>query len=153
MNIDKAIGYLEKVKNEFPTKKHPILYANHCEYLELAISALQAQAERRWIPVTERLPKPEVRVLICAESHVTGKTYKHIAAAMYEDGTVWREESTWNFNDLDNYDTYDEEQDDWKIPEGWWEYTIYNGEEGNYPVDDFVTHWMPLPEPPKEENE
>jgi hypothetical protein len=68
--------------------------------------------------------------------------------AMYEDGTVWTRDSSWGFHDIDNYETYDEKQDDWRIPEGWWEYSIYN-EEWNCPVDDLVTHWMPLPKPPE----
>lgn len=110
------------------------------------------QAAQIWIPIEEMLPEPEARVLVCAESRVGDKVYKHITCGMYEDGTVWREESSWNFQDFDYpEDAYDEEKDDWKIPEGWWEYTIYNSDEGNYPIDDFVTHWLPLPEPPKGE--
>lgn len=108
--------------------------------------------ESKWISVNERLPEAEMRVLVCAETRCTdGKKYRHITAAMYEDGNVWREDSSWNFNDFDNLESYDEEKDDWKIPKGWWEYTIYNDDEGNYMIDDFVTHWMPLPEPPENE--
>lgn len=104
-----------------------------------------------WIQVSERLPEPEQRVLVCAETRCTdGKTYRHITTGMYENGKMWRENSSWNFNNFDNLGCYDKEQGDYKIPEGWWEYTIYNDEEGNYPIDDFVTHWMLLPEPPKE---
>ena len=33
------------------------------EACDMAIAALREQAERRWIPVTERLPEPGVRVL------------------------------------------------------------------------------------------
>ena len=102
-----------------------------------------------WISVSKKLPEPESRVLVCAEVHCGEKIYRHVTTGMYEDGNVWREDSSWNFNDFDNLDTYDEKQDDWKIPEGWWEYTIYNNDEGNYPIDDFVTHWMPLPKPPE----
>jgi len=108
----------------------------------------------QWISVTERLPEPEQRVLACTETHCSnGEIYKHVTTAMYEDGNMWREDSSWNFNDFDNLENYDEEQDDYKIPEGWWEYTIYNDEEGNYRIDDFVTHWMPLPKTPEVNNE
>jgi len=37
------------------------------------------------------------------------------------------------------------------IPEGWWEQNMYSEEFGK--VDDFVTHWRPLPEPYKEVSE
>ena len=103
-----------------------------------------------WISVEERPPGAEERVLVCVKHEYAGKVYKHVVAGMHEDGTVWREESSWNFNNLDDYGTYDEEQDDWKIPEGWWEYTIYNEDEGNYKIDGVVTHGRPMPAPPKE---
>lgn len=106
-----------------------------------------------WISVKDRLPKPEERVLVCAETRCAdGTTYRHITTGMYEDGNVYREDSDWVFNDFDKFNsTYDETRDDWKILEGWWEYTIYNDTEGNYLIDDFVTHWQPLPEPPTEQ--
>ncbi|MFA7637423.1 MAG: hypothetical protein WCX81_06640 [Monoglobales bacterium] len=45
-DIEKAVEHLKRLKNDFPAKGHPILYSNHCERIDLAISALQAQAER-----------------------------------------------------------------------------------------------------------
>lgn len=66
------------------------------------------------------------------------------AAAMYEDGKMSTEDSYWNWYDVD-YD-YDAENDLYLIPEGWWEYRHYNGDDVfNNAVDDPVTHWMPLP--------
>lgn len=104
----------------------------------------------QWISVNDRMPKAEERVLVCVENKYAGKTYKNVVTGMHEDGTVYREDSDWMFNDFDELRTYDEEKDDWIIPEGWWEYTLYNDENENYIIDGNVTHWMPIPEPPKE---
>ena len=73
-----------------------------------------------------------------------------ITTAIYEDGKVSTEDSEWNWYDLDF--NYDEENDCCYIPEGWWEYRHYNDDDVfNNPIDDEVTHWMPLPEIPKED--
>lgn len=69
---------------------------------------------------------------------------------MYEDGSKNTEDSNWWW-ETDGFE-YDEELDAYIIPEGWWEYKHYNGDdEHNHCIDDVVTHWMPLPEPPKGE--
>lgn len=61
----------------------------------------------RWIPVTERVPEPELYLVRCNEVH------KHIYRIAYCYNSVWYEDS----ND----------------------------------ITEFVTHWISLPEPPKEE--
>ena len=109
------------------------------------------EKQGQWISVNDRMPKAEERVLVCVENKYAGKTYKNVVTGMHEDGTVYREDSDWMFNDFDELRTYDEEKDDWIIPEGWWEYTLYNDENENYRIDGNVTHWMPIPEPPQEE--
>ena len=70
----------------------------------LAVAALRAQDERKWIPVTERLPEKDDAVIIC-----TDKNFIYAGELI---GDTWY---------LDN--------DSWT---------------------ETVTHWMPLPEPPKE---
>lgn len=111
---------------------------------------------QQWIPVTERLPEPETEVVILAErktysfktKNVT--TFHTVTTGMYEDGTKNTEDSGWCW-ETDGFE-YDEELDAYIIPEGWWEYKHYNGDdEYNHAIDDKVTHWMPLPEPPKGE--
>ena len=108
----------------------------------------------KWIPVTEGLPEPETEVMILAE-HKTYSfkgvvTTRHImTTGMYEDGSINTEDSEWHW-ETDGFE-YDEELDAYIIPEGWWEYKHYNGDdEHNHCIDDTVTHWMPLPEPPKD---
>lgn len=57
--------------------------------------------------------------------------------------------SMWNWYELENYGTYSEENDDYFVPEGWWENRQFTPDDiYNNPVDCTVTHWMPLPEPP-----
>ena len=67
-----------------------------------AIEKVRIMEEPRWIPVTERLPEKDTRVIVCAS-----------------------------------------------LPEGVHSDFIY--EDGHWFVSIGVTHWMPLPEPPKEE--
>ena len=98
-----------------------------------------------WISVEERLPEPETEVVILA----LRKNFKIMTTAMYEDGTVSTDDSIWNWYDIDF--NYDEENDQYLIPKGWWEYRHYNPDDVyNNCIDDTITHWIPLPEAPKE---
>lgn len=114
----------------------------------------KAEAERdalrekqRWIPVTERLPEPETDVLaVCNRNG-----YIFVIPAIYEDGKMLTNDSAWNWSDIYCYGLYDEEADDYYIPEGWWENRQFNPDDVyNNQVDCAVTHWMPLPEAPEE---
>lgn len=114
----------------------------------------EAEAERdalrekqRWIPVTERLPKPEIDVLIVCNRN----GYRFVAPAIYEDGKMLTQDSVWNWNEIYTYGLYSEEADDYYIPEGWWENRQFNPDDVyNNPVDCAVTHWMPLAEAAEE---
>ena len=74
-----------------------------------------------------------------------------ITTAFYEDGAVLEDDSRWGWSKIWEWGEYDEEEDGYRIPQGWWEssHYIYGDHYNN--IDDEVTHWMPLPEPPKED--
>lgn len=91
-------------------------------------------------------PKVETEVLILYRNEIDGY---EITTAHYEDGSVFLQDSVWYWEDLPDWGTYDEEQDDYRIPEGWWEYRHFNPDEVyNNRIDRPVVGWMPLP--PKE---
>ena len=81
----------------------------------LAVAALREQEERRWIPVTERMPDENNRWVLCL--CVSGAI-----EVLKFDYTMW------------NWDAQNP---------------------GRCYMENYVTHWMPLPELPKEvpENE
>lgn len=103
---------------------------------------------QQWIPVTERLPESGVHVLICCEMRRSnGSVYRiYVCDGYYAKRYT---EQTWN-NSGDIACEYCEEDDEYCLLEGWYE-VIKNWDDYNsIVIADFVTHWMPLPEPPKE---
>jgi hypothetical protein len=91
-------------------------------------------------------PKVEEEVLILYCNSIGGYG---ITTAHYENGNVLSQNSAFYWEDLWDCGLYDEEQDDYRIPEGWWEYRHFNPDEVfNNRVDYPVVGWMPLP--PKE---
>lgn len=59
-------------------------------------------------------PKVETEVLVLVDC---GKGYC-ITTAFYEDGTVSQYESLWQWEDVDDYGIYDEEDDLYRLPKG-----------------------------------
>ena len=120
MTIEEAIKYAEAMKAkvhekiEFFRLGHthaPEVHYSDLAFLSAAISALREQEERRWIPVTERLPEIGQKCLIANREIV-------VRGWLRPDG-VWK---TGVSSD-----------------ELWSKFSLYQ-----------PTHWMPLPEPPKE---
>ena len=99
-----------------------------------------------WVSVEDRLPEAETDVLIACDRN----GYRFTCPAIYEDGKMLRQDSIWNWNDIESCASYDEELDDYYIPEGWWENRQFNTDDVyNNPVDCAVTHWMPRPDAPE----
>lgn len=93
-------------------------------------------------------PKVETEVLVLVDC---GKGYC-ITTAFYEDGTVSQYESLWQWEDVDDYGIYDEEEDLYRLKKGWWEYRHFTPDDVlECPIDKPVVGWMPLPEKPKKE--
>ena len=118
--------------------------AEAIERLTAENAALREKAPQ-WISVEDRLPEPETDVLIVCNRN----GYVFVTPAIYEDGKMLTQESAWNWSDIYEYGLYSEEDDDYYIPEGWWENRQFNPDDVyNNPVDCTVTHWMPLPGAP-----
>lgn len=104
-------------------------------------AALETDAQRWRNPETDP-PKVETEVLVLYRRY----DYLGITTAHYEDGNVFSEDSKWNWEDLSDWGTYDEELDGYRIPEGWWEYRHFNQDDVyNNKIDCPVVGWMPLP--------
>ena len=110
-----------------------------------AISVL-SRVPGPWVEVKDGLPKAENEVLALCDRN----GFQFVCPAIYEDGTVLEQDSMWRWNDLYNYGTYSEEDDDCYVPEGWWENRKFTPDDVyNNPIDCDVTHWMPLPDAPE----
>lgn len=103
--------------------------------------------ENDWILCSEKLPDPEVDVLLTVEVRRIGmRPYRKVVKAFYENGSVTDIESCYTW---DLYDLMDEDEDgNCMIPEGWFECVDYSDEFCG--IDDFAIAWMKLPEAYKE---
>ena len=114
--------------------------------LAMAISALE---KTKWISVEDRLPESGVHVLICCEMHRYGG---EIAGKYVCDGYYAEANKIIAGGFPDECDCeYSEEDDEYYLCEGWYEVIKNWDDYSSVTVEDFVTHWMPLPEPPKGE--
>ena len=105
---------------------------------------------QEWISVDDRLPESGVHVLICCEMHRYGGEIagKYVCDGYYAEANKI---IAGGFPDECNCE-YSEEDDEYYLCEGWYE-VIKNWDDYNsVAVEDFVTHWMPMPELPRRED-
>ena len=141
-----AIKAIEKADYTLIANDADDCKADYLREIIESVPAADVVPPAQWIPVAERLPKPETEVMIACNRN----GYRFIATAIHEDGTLLTEDSNWNWNDIWGYGLYDEEHDDYIIQEGWWESRCFTPDDVyNCRVDCEVTHWMPMPELPK----
>lgn len=124
---------------------------NELEQLVCVVESTPTAADtdvQRWRDPDKDPPKVETEVLVLVDC---GKGYC-ITTAFYEDGTVSQYESVWQWEDVDDYGIYDEEEDLYRLQKGWWEYRHFTPEDAlECPIDKPVVGWMPLPEKLKKE--
>ena len=143
IDANRAMEIVRDQRIAHPNAYHLTNYATLILQEAPTVDAAEVLREQ-WISVEERMPKPEQKVLVIANR----AGHEIVTTGIYEDGRVALGESIWFWNDIELY--YDEHQDDYIIPEGWWEDKEYNSDdECNHPIDNPVTHWMPLPEMPQ----
>ena len=142
--IEQFISIRRVVKNDED------LEWNRAVYKCTEIVRQAAGCNNGWIPCSEKMPPVETEVFILARRKFKDGSYSYTTTmAMYEDGTVSECDSCWMWEDIDG--EYDEENDCYILPEGWWESRKYNTMDAhNFEVDDEVIAWQPLPEVPEQ---
>lgn len=97
----------------------------------------------KWTPVSEKKPKSGEHVQLCCEVRPSGRKYVC-------DGYYAAPKTIVCSDDGDCASEYDEEKDEYFLLEGFYE-VINNWEDfSSITIDDFVTYWQPLPQPPKD---
>lgn len=139
---------IQEVDKETSSASAFISYALYdvLDYIDTTPTIAPETDVQYWRDPDKDPPKVETEVLVLYRNDIDGYG---ITTAHYEDGSVFLQDSVWYWEDLPDWGTYDEEQDDYRIPKGWWEYRHFNLDEVyNNRIDRPVVGWMPLP--PKE---
>lgn len=119
----------------------------HIAALQKAVEDLRAQLPR-WIPVTERMPENAEAVLVRGYA-VNNPRYKATFKGRWIAAHSMLADDFGADSDMDL--EYDEAEDVYYVPEGWFERIENWDDYTDIAVCDFtITHWALLPEPPEE---
>ena len=111
---------IEAIKSNYPPSNYTILR----EALDMAMEVLEKEDKYRWHDLRKDpgdLPPNEHEVDIAYEKY--NSTYT--ARAIYEDGTVHSEDSSYVYDEIDEWCEYCYDTDDYIIPRGWIEVTKF----------------------------
>jgi hypothetical protein len=123
-----------------------LLTSDSTRIAQLEAENKRLKEERRWVSTKEKLPESGKHVLLCCEVKPLGK--KYICDGYYASP----KSITCVCGDEIDCE-YDDKTDEYYLLEGFYE-VIKNWEEfSSISISDFVTHWMPLPQPPEKESE
>lgn len=114
------------------------------------VNQVEQEYNNGWISVSKKLPEieTEVEITFIRKHPITKELLYLTARAFYTNGQLTTEDSSYCWNETDNWE-YDEEKDAYIIPEGWWESASFAEE--FYVVDQKVIAWRPLPKPFRED--
>jgi len=97
-----------------------------------------------WFSIEDKLPETKQRVIVSFTTSSGKHTY--VTCADYIAPRTVPEEGYMD-DDYIGYGDYDEENDCYWTPEGFYEWSYES--EINWKLSEKVTHWMPIPECPK----
>lgn len=123
---------------------------NKCNAYKYAKRVIEAgyEPKNEWISVDERLPESGVHCLLCCDiKRIDGTHSQYVCDGFHAER--WKIPASGV--DDDCVTEYNEEDDEYYINEGWYEVIKNWDEYTSIAIDDTVTHWMPLPKPPKGE--
>jgi hypothetical protein len=106
--------------------------------------------KQEWISVEDRLHENGVHCILCCDMKRIGGTHSQYVCDGYH---AEKYKILAGNVDDDCVTEYNEEDDEYYLKEGWYE-VIKNWDDYNsIVIYDTVTHWMPMPEPPKMKGE